>query len=52
MFNPDTSPYASRFVASFETAALSLNIEPIVAPAHTEAEIETAIDALAREPTR
>jgi putative ABC transport system substrate-binding protein len=50
MFNPDTSPYASRFVAPFETAALSLNIEPIVAPVHSEAEIETAIIALGREP--
>jgi ABC-type uncharacterized transport system substrate-binding protein len=35
---------------SFETAARSLKIEPIVAPIHSDAEIETAINALGREP--
>jgi putative ABC transport system substrate-binding protein len=49
MFNPDTSP-ASSFVPSFETAARSLKIAPIVAPVHNDAEIETAIIVLGREP--
>jgi putative ABC transport system substrate-binding protein len=35
---------------SFETAARSLKVEPIAAPIHNDAEIETAIDALGREP--
>jgi putative ABC transport system substrate-binding protein len=35
---------------SFETAARSLKIEPIIAPVHGDAEIESAIIALGREP--
>jgi putative ABC transport system substrate-binding protein len=42
MFNPDTAAVSS-FMPSFETAAQSLKIVPIVAPVHDEAEIETAI---------
>src|SRR5262249_16488402 len=34
----------------FETAAQSLKIAPITAPVHSDAEIETAIIALGREP--
>jgi putative ABC transport system substrate-binding protein len=49
MFNPDTSP-ASVYMPSFETAARSLKVEPIIAPSHSDAEIETAIIALGREP--
>ena len=49
MFNPDTSP-ASAYMPSFETAARSLNVVPIIAPVHSDAEIETAIIALGREP--
>jgi putative ABC transport system substrate-binding protein len=49
MFNPDTSP-ASLFVPSFETAARSLKVVPIIAPIHSDAEIETAIIAIGREP--
>ena len=49
MFNPDF-PAASVFMPSFETAARSLNVEPITAPVHGDAEIETAINALGREP--
>jgi putative ABC transport system substrate-binding protein len=48
MFNPDTAP-ASAYVPSFETAARSLKVEPIIAPVHSDAEIETAITALGRE---
>jgi putative ABC transport system substrate-binding protein len=49
MFNPDTAP-VSTFMPSIETAARSLKVEPIIAPVHSDAEIETAIVALGREP--
>jgi putative ABC transport system substrate-binding protein len=49
MFNPDTAP-ASTFMPSFETAARSLKVEPIIAHVHSDAEIETAIISLGREP--
>jgi putative ABC transport system substrate-binding protein len=49
MFNPDISP-ASLFVPSFETAARSLKVVPIIAAIHSDVEIETAIIALGREP--
>jgi hypothetical protein len=35
---------------SLETAARSLKVEPSIAPVHSDAEIETAIIALGREP--
>src|SRR6516165_4058654 len=50
MFSPDFAASASVFTPSFETAARSLKIEPIVAPVHSDVEIETAIIALEREP--
>ena len=49
MFNPDTAP-VSAFVPSFETAARSLKIEPIIAPVRSDVEIETATIAIGREP--
>jgi putative tryptophan/tyrosine transport system substrate-binding protein len=49
MFNPDTAP-VSVYMPSFETAARSLKVVPIAAPVHDDVEIETAIDALGREP--
>ena len=49
MFNPDTAP-TSAYMLSFETAARSLKVAPIIAPVHSDAEIETAIIALGREP--
>jgi putative ABC transport system substrate-binding protein len=49
MFNPETAP-VSAYRPSFETAARSLKVEPIIAPVHSEVEIETAIIALGREP--
>ena len=35
---------------SLETAARSFKVEPIMAPVHSDADIETAIIALGREP--
>jgi putative ABC transport system substrate-binding protein len=49
MFNPDAAN-ASTYMPSFEAAARSLKIVPIVAPVHSDEEIETAITALGREP--
>jgi hypothetical protein len=49
MFNPDTLP-VSIFMPSFETAARSRKVVPIIAPVHSDVEIETAIIALGREP--
>jgi putative ABC transport system substrate-binding protein len=49
MFNPDTVT-ASAYMPSLETAAQSLKVAPIIAPVHSDVEIETAIIALGREP--
>ena len=49
MFNPDTAP-VSTFMPSLEKAAQSLKLLLIPAPVHSDAEIETAIIALGREP--
>jgi putative ABC transport system substrate-binding protein len=51
MFNPDTAPFVnSLLMPVFETAAMSFNIAPIAAPVHSDAEIETVITSLGREP--
>jgi putative ABC transport system substrate-binding protein len=49
MFNPDTAP-VSTYVPLFEMVARSLKVTPIPAPVHSDADIETAIMALGREP--
>src|SRR6516162_4377329 len=49
MFNPDV-PGPSVYMPSLETAARSLKVVLIPAPVHSDAEIETAIIALGREP--
>jgi putative tryptophan/tyrosine transport system substrate-binding protein len=49
MFNPDTGP-VSAYMPSLETAARLIKVVPITAPVHNDAEIETAIIALGREP--
>ena len=50
MSNPDTLPFLSDYMPSFEAAARSLKVAPITAPVHDDVEIETAIAALGREP--
>ena len=51
MFNPDLSiATRSAFMPSFEMAARSLKVVPIIAPIHSDSEIEAAIIALGREP--
>jgi putative tryptophan/tyrosine transport system substrate-binding protein len=49
MFNPDTVN-ASLYLPSLEAAARSFKVIPITAPVHSDVEIETAINALGREP--
>jgi putative tryptophan/tyrosine transport system substrate-binding protein len=49
MFDPDAAPVSAN-MPSFETAARSLKVVPIIAPVHSDVEIETAIIALGREP--
>jgi putative ABC transport system substrate-binding protein len=49
MFNPDINP-VSIYMPSFEAAARSLKVVSITAPVRSDAEIETAIIALGREP--
>ena len=51
MFNPDTAPYVqSYYLPVFEAAGRSLKVSPITAPVRSDAEIETVIDSLGREP--
>jgi putative ABC transport system substrate-binding protein len=49
IFNPDTAP-VSAHMPSLEAAARSLKVQSIIAPVHSDAEIEAAIIALGREP--
>jgi len=51
MFNPDTAPGGgSYFLTSFEEAARSFKAEPMMARVHSEADIETVMNSLGREP--
>jgi putative tryptophan/tyrosine transport system substrate-binding protein len=51
VFNPDTAPGGGLyFLAPFEAATRLLNIELITARVRSEAEIETVINSLGREP--
>ena len=51
MFNPDSAPsHGSYVLPSFEEAARSLKVEAITAPVHSDAEIETVLTSLGREP--
>jgi putative tryptophan/tyrosine transport system substrate-binding protein len=43
---------ASYYIPSFEAAARSLDVEPITAPVHSNAELEAAITSLARATRR
>ena len=51
MFNPDL-PAASTLMPSLDAGARSLLVEPIMAPVHSDGEIETTIIGLGREPGR
>jgi len=49
MYDPDFAPFAKSYLGSIEAAAQVLGVDPITIPVHSDAEIETAIDALGRE---
>jgi putative ABC transport system substrate-binding protein len=49
IINPEAA-LVSTYTPSFETAARSLKVEPIIAPVHSDVEIETVITTLGREP--
>jgi putative tryptophan/tyrosine transport system substrate-binding protein len=49
MFNPDTAPGGGSHFPSFNAAARSLNVTPVAAPVHSDAEIETAITMLGHD---
>jgi putative tryptophan/tyrosine transport system substrate-binding protein len=51
IINPDALPSRPAFVAPLEAAARTLKIEQIPTPVHSDAEIETVITSLGREPT-
>jgi putative tryptophan/tyrosine transport system substrate-binding protein len=51
MFNPDTAAYVSSYyLPSFEAAAQSRKVAPSTARVRSDAEIETVITSLGREP--
>ena len=50
IFNPKTAPYYSLYLSAIEKAASTLAVEPTVIEIHDDAEIERAINTLAREP--
>jgi putative ABC transport system substrate-binding protein len=49
IYNPD-NPNAINFLRLFESSALPLSVQPVVAPIHTIVDIERAIEALAEQP--
>jgi putative tryptophan/tyrosine transport system substrate-binding protein len=49
IYNPD-NPSTVQFGHLFESFAVPLSIQPIIAPIHTIADIERAIEALAEQP--
>jgi putative tryptophan/tyrosine transport system substrate-binding protein len=51
LFNPDTAPGGGiYYLRGFEAAAQSSKMEPIIARARSDAEIETVVTSLRREP--
>ena len=51
IFNPETAPSGGDYyLPTFEAAAKSINVAPISAPVRSDAEIETVIGSLGREP--
>ena len=45
MFNPETAPI-SAYMPAFEMAARSLKVTPVIAPVHSDAEIDGAVSFL------
>jgi putative tryptophan/tyrosine transport system substrate-binding protein len=49
MYNPGFATFEKLYLDSFQAAAKVLAVDPIIAPVHSDAEIETAVEALGRE---
>jgi putative ABC transport system substrate-binding protein len=50
MFNPERSPQSKFFVRAIEAAGSSLGVQVIAAPVRVTADIEPALESLARQP--
>jgi putative tryptophan/tyrosine transport system substrate-binding protein len=50
MFNPDSAPYSKYFMPVIEAAALSLGVLATAEMVHSPADIEPALESLARQP--
>lgn len=50
IYNPPTSPFADYYLRPFEAAGPVSGVQTSAAPVHSDADIENAIGALAREP--
>src|SRR5712692_6962368 len=50
IYNPPTSPFAGYYLRPFDAAGSAYGIQASAATVHSDADIENAIDALAREP--
>jgi putative ABC transport system substrate-binding protein len=48
LFNPQTAPFARYYLDTFRAAAAAFAVEPIEAPVHDIAEIETVVTKLGR----
>jgi putative ABC transport system substrate-binding protein len=52
LFNPETAPgRGAHYLASFEDAARSLKLKTLTAPVRSDAEIESSVASLGREPS-
>jgi putative ABC transport system substrate-binding protein len=51
LFNPATAPYAENWLNPFKAAAASFGVQAIAAPVHDTPELESALAALAGEPS-
>ncbi|GJD53376.1 hypothetical protein OPKNFCMD_6151 [Methylobacterium crusticola] len=48
MYNPKTAPYAKFYIGPFESAAIALNVTPVLATVHDEREIEEVVAGIGR----
>jgi putative ABC transport system substrate-binding protein len=49
MYNPNTAPFSRYYLATFRSAAAAFAVEPLEAPIHSAAEVETAMTMLGLE---
>jgi putative ABC transport system substrate-binding protein len=50
IFNPETAPYGEKYIASLQSAAQSMAVEPLVFRIRSLTELENALNDLARSP--